>query len=271
MPVAGYLSVVVPALNEAKNIRACLHSALAYSECSEVIIVDCRSEDGTASIAHQVAMEDSRVQVLTSPERSYAAAVSTGVNAASHELIQILDGDSTLSPDWIEAALSAIGRGADVVRGEIELLGPTGIIRRAAGPGGPALYRAQTIMECNYDPRVKVASDIDVRIRTDIAGFRTDTLPMPMMRMRYKGHLNDSPRKAARRGYHAGLALVERSSYAYSRRFIELRGSYPAYAAFVALGVALLLARPRIAAVLWSGPLVARLLYVRERERERCT
>src|SRR5262249_44771484 len=52
-PVAPRVSVVIPALNEARHIEACVRSALAQEVDGglEVIVVAGRSTDGTAALA----------------------------------------------------------------------------------------------------------------------------------------------------------------------------------------------------------------------------
>src|SRR5580658_10637042 len=64
-PLPG-ISIIVPARNEARQIEPCVRSLLAQDYPNlEVIVVDDRSEDATASIVERIAGEDSRVRLIT--------------------------------------------------------------------------------------------------------------------------------------------------------------------------------------------------------------
>ncbi len=60
-----FLSIIVPARNEARQIERCVRSLLAQRYPSfEVIVVDDESEDATAAIVARIADEDSRLRLI---------------------------------------------------------------------------------------------------------------------------------------------------------------------------------------------------------------
>jgi chlorobactene glucosyltransferase len=113
--VAPFVSVVVPARNEAVNIRTCLHSLTASTyPAFEIIVVDDRSEDGTADLARRVsAGKASRVEIVDGAELPEAWlgkpwACWQGARVARGELILFTDADTTHGPDLLGSAVAAL-------------------------------------------------------------------------------------------------------------------------------------------------------------------
>jgi rSAM/selenodomain-associated transferase 2 len=92
--VAQRLTVVVPALNEAPGIAACLGGlAPLRARGHEVIVVDGGSTDGTSDIA--AALAD---RVIGAP-RGRAAQMNAGAKAAQGDALLFLHADTRLPPD----------------------------------------------------------------------------------------------------------------------------------------------------------------------------
>lgn len=94
-------SVIIPALNSANSVRACVASVLAndYGDF-EVIVVDDGSVDETARIAES--FQDSRVRVLISGRSIGAGACrNLGARAARGALLFFLDADCVADPNWL--------------------------------------------------------------------------------------------------------------------------------------------------------------------------
>jgi len=92
------ISVFFPCYNEQDNIERTVKSALDVlgnlKADFELIIVDDGSMDATGRIADEIAGRDSRVKVVHhQPNRGYGAALKSGFQAATKELVFYTDGD----------------------------------------------------------------------------------------------------------------------------------------------------------------------------------
>ena len=101
--VAQRLSVVIPALNEARGIRAALEAlAPLRARGHEVIIVDGGSRDGTVQLASGF-----WTQVLNAP-RGRALQMNAAARAATGEMLLFLHADTRLPPhadELVQASL----------------------------------------------------------------------------------------------------------------------------------------------------------------------
>jgi glycosyltransferase involved in cell wall biosynthesis len=87
------LSIVVPTLNEAANLRRVDRALRAAAH--EVIAVDDASSDGTADLAERIASGRANVRVLRRPrsERGVSSTILTGSAAARDDTIAVTDAD----------------------------------------------------------------------------------------------------------------------------------------------------------------------------------
>ena len=92
----GVLSVVIPAYNEEKLVRATLeaiHAACAEINECEVIVVDNESTDRTAEIA-----ASSGAKVITESIHSIARVRNRGAEEALGDVIVFIDADTIIRP-----------------------------------------------------------------------------------------------------------------------------------------------------------------------------
>jgi len=93
------VSVVIPTLNEAGNIRETLETIdreLAYPK--EIIVVDGNSSDGTLEIvkdANGTFVKHANVRLIIEPRRGYGLALRRGMKAAKGDVVIMVDGDGT--------------------------------------------------------------------------------------------------------------------------------------------------------------------------------
>ena len=102
-----FISVVVPARNEAKHVPALLNAFATQSYPSgnfEVIVVDDFSTDGTAAAVTQSGLENIRViqSAGTSETSSKKKAITTGIQQARGLLIVCTDADCIPGKRWLE-------------------------------------------------------------------------------------------------------------------------------------------------------------------------
>jgi len=111
------VSVVIPCLNEAENIEACVAQARAALErngiAGEVVVADNASEDGSPQLA-----EAAGARVVHEPRRGYGSAYLAGFEAARGEYIVMGDADLTYDFDEIPRFLAELRDGADMVIGD---------------------------------------------------------------------------------------------------------------------------------------------------------
>jgi glycosyltransferase involved in cell wall biosynthesis len=107
------VTVIIPALNEAGNIRQLVEEVCATAPV-EVIVVDNGSTDSTAREAREAG-----AKVVNEPRRGYGYACAAGVaEARNADILIFLDGDHSFAPSDLPALLAPILDGhADLVLG----------------------------------------------------------------------------------------------------------------------------------------------------------
>lgn len=109
--VSPTVSVVIPAKNEAANLREVLPR---LPQVYEVIVVDGDSVDDTVLAARQ-ALPD--VRVVRQTRRGKGNALACGFLAASGEIIVMFDADGSADPAEIPVFVAALVAGADFAKG----------------------------------------------------------------------------------------------------------------------------------------------------------
>jgi len=110
------LSVLIPARNEAANIRGALTSVLANQGVDfEVVVLDDHSTDGTAEIVRAFAATEARVRLELAPPlppgwcgKQHACHILS--QHARHPLLVFVDADVRLAPEALTAFATLLGR-----------------------------------------------------------------------------------------------------------------------------------------------------------------
>lgn len=107
------ISVIVPARNEARNIKRCILALLAQTYPNyELIVVDDRSNDGTTAILSGLQQDHpGRIQVVAGGDlpAGWAGkphALYLGVQAAHGDWLCFIDADTFAAPDLLAAAFT---------------------------------------------------------------------------------------------------------------------------------------------------------------------
>jgi glycosyltransferase involved in cell wall biosynthesis len=124
------VSVVVPALNEARNIPHVF--ARIPSNVYEVVLVDGFSVDDTVAIARQVRPD---VRIVSQTRQGKGNALACGFAAATGDIIAMVDADGSADPAEIPRFLAALLDGADFAKGT----------RFAEGGGSSDITRLRTL------------------------------------------------------------------------------------------------------------------------------
>ncbi|HEY71927.1 MAG: glycosyltransferase family 2 protein [Chloroflexi bacterium] len=122
MKIVTSLTLFFPMYNERETVARMTSKALDVLETLtadyEVIIVDDASHDGSEQIADELARQHPQVRVIHHPQNlGYGAALRTGLQSASKELVFYTDCDEPVDLQEIGRALALIGPNADLVLG----------------------------------------------------------------------------------------------------------------------------------------------------------
>jgi glycosyltransferase involved in cell wall biosynthesis len=111
------VSVVIPCLNEAENIEACVGAALQalrkMGVRGEVVVADNNSEDDSARLAEQAG-----ARVVVERRRGYGSAYLAGFAASQGRYIVMADADLTYDFDEIPRFVAELEAGAEMVIGD---------------------------------------------------------------------------------------------------------------------------------------------------------
>jgi glycosyltransferase involved in cell wall biosynthesis len=110
------LTILMPCLNEAKTVAACVREAREYlNEAGiegEVLVADNGSSDGSVQLA-----EAAGARVIQVPVRGYGAALMAGISAARGKYVIMGDADRSYDFSRLEGFVDKLRSGAKLVMG----------------------------------------------------------------------------------------------------------------------------------------------------------
>jgi glycosyltransferase involved in cell wall biosynthesis len=113
---ATELTILMPCLNEAETLAACIREAQAYLDRSgvqgEILIADNGSTDGSQAIGLSLG-----VRVIDVPVRGYGAALQAGIAAAHGRYVIMGDADMSYDFSALQPFVDCLLAGADLVMG----------------------------------------------------------------------------------------------------------------------------------------------------------
>jgi glycosyltransferase involved in cell wall biosynthesis len=124
------LSVIIPVYNESRTIREIIQRVQAVGLADEIVVVDDGSTDGTRQVLSELGSAGQPLRfslrvILHEKNQGKGAAVYTGIQNASGDVILVQDADLEYDPRDIPALLKPLQEGiADVVYGSRFLGGP---------------------------------------------------------------------------------------------------------------------------------------------------
>ena len=110
------VSVVLPCLNEAETLAACISKAQGslarLGTAGEVVVADNGSTDGSQRIAAELG-----ARVIDVPVRGYGAALQAGIEAARGRYVVMADADDSYDLAGLEPFVAKLREGYDLVMG----------------------------------------------------------------------------------------------------------------------------------------------------------
>jgi glycosyltransferase involved in cell wall biosynthesis len=127
------LTILMPCLNEAETVAACVHKARAFLErtgiSGEVVVADNGSSDGSIELAGAAG-----ARVVHIPRKGYGSALIGGINAARGRFVIMADADNSYDFSQLDAFVEGLRAGNTLVIGHR--------FRGAVQPGAmPLLHR----------------------------------------------------------------------------------------------------------------------------------
>jgi len=134
-----FLSVVIPAYNEAYDLRIgvldAVYDYLSRQKYSwEILFVDDGSTDNTVKLAEDFSRKHPNFFILKEPHRGKAGTVTAGILKAKGEIVLFTDADQATPIDQLEKILPKFEKGYDVVIGS-----------RHGRQGAPAIRKAMAL------------------------------------------------------------------------------------------------------------------------------
>ncbi len=189
------ISVIIPVHNEEEYIEECIESVLAagFKGTKQVIVVDDGSKDKTASIVSRFRKEG--VRLIKTRHTGKSASINRALAVACGELIAIVDGDSYINKDALQALAREVERknvvGATCVvkvknRSRLLCMWPhieliygslirsilSKINANITTPGPLSVYRHKQLKEIGGFSTEGFSEDVDVTIRLIRKGYR---------------------------------------------------------------------------------------------------
>ncbi len=205
---APAVSILVPAYNEEAGIVDAVRS-LARSDYPsfEIVVIDDGSTDRTAELARaivpaELGLGDDDLRVISQDNAGKAEALNTGIDAARHGIVVLIDGDTVFEPGTLRALVEPLmvdggigGVGGTVVVGNrdgmigrwqhLEYVIACGVERRMFDqlgcvmcvPGAVGAYRTAVLRRVGGVPTNTLAEDTDLTIAVQRVGYSIGFAP----------------------------------------------------------------------------------------------
>lgn len=106
------VSIIIPTLNEEKNVAGILEKIIGDGKYKEIIVVDGGSSDRTVDICRRYTN-----RVFTQTGNGKGDAIREAVKRCREEYVMVIDGDGSHNVDEIDLFIDAFSENADLVKG----------------------------------------------------------------------------------------------------------------------------------------------------------
>ena len=191
-----FVSVVIPAYNEARVIASTVRTILASDYKNlEVIVIDDGSLDDTADVVRREFAGDKRVELLRMANGGKANALNFGITSAKGEIVVALDADTQFAPTTISrlvrwfadpkvgavAGNAKVGNRVNTITRwqALEYIVAQNLERRALAalgtltvvPGAVGAWRKSALLAAGGYPSDTLAEDQDLTIHLQSIGY----------------------------------------------------------------------------------------------------
>ncbi|HEY3001507.1 MAG TPA: glycosyltransferase [Kribbellaceae bacterium] len=166
-PVTAPATVIVPAYNERAGIEAAVRSLVASDHPVEVIVVDDGSTDGTADLVESLRLPG--VRVIRKRNGGKPSALNAGIEAASCELLVMVDGDTVFEPDTVRRLIQPFSDPrVGAVSGNAKVFNRGGLLGR--------WQHIEYVVGFNLDRRLFDLAECMPTVPGAVGGFRRSAL-----------------------------------------------------------------------------------------------
>ena len=190
------LGAVAIGRNEGDRLKACLRSLVPL--CERVVYVDSGSRDDSVAFARSLGVTVVELDTITpfTAARARNAGFEALLAAGDLDLVQFVDGDCKVQPEWLQAGTEAMAADPELglVTGwrseihpqasvynqmcEVEWHRPAGAIETS---GGDMMVRVAAFQQVGgFDPLLIAGEDPEFSLRLGKAGWRLERLPVSM-------------------------------------------------------------------------------------------
>ncbi len=200
------VSVITPVKNGERSLERTIKSVLTQSyQNIEYIIVDGDSTDGTIEIIEKYR---SRIILIRGKDKSIADAMNKGMNAATGDLIGVLNADDYYFEDAVSSVVEEyIKNPESIIHGNMVNVDKCGGTYLSYAPYAPDFRNGQVInhpatfipksavmLHGEYDPVFKIVGDWELFLRYQFAGVDFRALNLPLVCYEIGGVSTRNPR-----------------------------------------------------------------------------
>lgn len=103
------VSVIIPVYNTGCYLKKCIYSICDQTYKNlQIIIVDDGSNGETSKLCDELAIQDSRIEVIHKKNEGVSIARNTGLTIAKGDVLTFVDSDDTIQPDMIKRLVDTL-------------------------------------------------------------------------------------------------------------------------------------------------------------------